>query len=103
RFRVSLGVSAWRMMMHPLKTLTIVTALVAGGTSLAMAQNGPATGGQRPVAGGANGGGGGGGWDGGGWDGGAAVFGYGYGLGYAPYRPLYGYYGPYWRHRYWRY
>jgi hypothetical protein len=45
-----------------LKTLTIVAALLAAGTSLAMAQNGPATGGQRPVAGGANGGGWGGGW-----------------------------------------
>jgi hypothetical protein len=43
--------------MTTLKTLTVVAALLAGGTSLAMAQNGPATGGQRPVAGGANGGG----------------------------------------------
>jgi hypothetical protein len=39
-------------------TLTImgaVAALLAGGTSLALAQNGPATGGQPPVAGGAGG------------------------------------------------
>jgi hypothetical protein len=94
--------------MTTLKTLTIVAALLAGATSLAMAQNGPATGGQRPVAGGANGGG----W-GGGWYGGAPAYGYGYGYspygggwyggapaygyGYWPYRPLYGYYRPYWR------
>jgi len=42
--------------MSTLKTLTIVAALLAGGTSLALVQNGPATGGQSPVAGGANGG-----------------------------------------------
>jgi hypothetical protein len=42
--------------MSTLKTtLTIVATLLAGGTSLALAQNGPATGGQPPVAGGANG------------------------------------------------
>jgi hypothetical protein len=40
-----------------LKTFTIVAAFLAGGTALAIAQNGPATGGERPVAGGANGGG----------------------------------------------
>jgi hypothetical protein len=85
------------MMMTTLKTVTIVAALLAGGTSLAMAQNGPPTGGQRPVAGGANGGGWAGGWYGGGWYVGAP--GYGYGYGYAPYRPLYGYYRPYWRYR----
>ena len=72
-----------------LKTLTIVAALLAGGTSLAIAQNGLPTGGQSPVAGGANGGS----W-GGGWYGGAPVYGYGYRYGYAPYRPLYGYFGP---------
>jgi hypothetical protein len=61
--------------MTTLKTLTIVAALLASGTSLAMAQNGPATGGQLPVAGGA----------GGGW--------YpGYGYGYAA--PLYDYAAP---------
>jgi hypothetical protein len=38
-----------------LKTLTIVTALLAGGTSLAMAQNGLPTGAYPPVAGGAGG------------------------------------------------
>ena len=58
--------------MTTLKTLTIVAALLAGGTSLAIAQNGPATGGQSPVAGGANGGGWGGGWYAGG------AYGYGY-------------------------
>jgi hypothetical protein len=42
--------------MTTLKSLTIVTALLAGGTSLAMAQNGPPTGGQTTVAGRANGG-----------------------------------------------
>jgi hypothetical protein len=83
--------------MTTLKTVTIVAGLLAGGTSLAMAQNGPPTGGQRPVAGGANGGGWAGGWYGGGWYVGAP--GYGYGYGYAPYRPLYGYYRPYWRYR----
>lgn len=82
--------------MTPLKTFTIVAAVLAGGTSLAMAQNGLPTGGQAPVAGGANGGG----WSGG-WYGGAPVYGYGYG--YRPYRPLYGYYGPYWRYRHWHY
>jgi hypothetical protein len=87
--------------MTTLKTLTIVAALLGGGTSLAIAQNGPPTGGQRPVAGGANGGGWAGGWYGGGWYAGAP--GYGYGYGYAPYRPLYGYYRPYWRYRYWHY
>jgi hypothetical protein len=74
--------------MTTFKTFTIVVALLAGGTSLAMAQNGPPTGGQRPVAGGANGGG----WYGGGWYGSAPVYGYryGYGYGYSPYRPLRG-------------
>lgn len=81
--------------MTALKTFTIVAVLVAGGTSLAMAQNGLPTGGQRPVAGGANGGG----WWGGGWYGGAPVYAYGY----RTYRPLYGYYGPYRRYRHWRY
>jgi len=41
--------------MTTLKTLTILAALVACGTSLAMAQNGPATGNEPPVAGGAGG------------------------------------------------
>ena len=60
-------------------TLTIVAALLAGGTSLAIAQNGPATGGEHPVAGGAAGGG---------W-----YPGYGYGYGYAA-APLYDYAAP---------
>ena len=64
--------------MSTLKTLTIVAALLAGGTSLALAQNGPATGGQSPVAGGGNGG----------W-----YPGYGYGYGY-PAAPLYSYAAP---------
>jgi len=72
--------------MNTLKTLTIVAALLASGTSLAMAQNGPPTGGYRPVAGGANGGG----WAGGSWYGGAPIYGYGY-------RRLYAYY-PHYRH-----
>jgi hypothetical protein len=41
--------------MTILKSLSIVAALFAGGTSFAMAQNGLPTGGERPVAGGANG------------------------------------------------
>ena len=77
-----------------LKTLTIVAALLAGGTSLAVAQNGPPTGGQSPVAGGANGGS----W-GGGWYGGAPVYSYGY----RPYRHLYAYYPRYRRYGYWHY
>jgi hypothetical protein len=39
--------------MTTLKTLVVVTALLAGGTSLVLAQIGPPTGGQLPVAGGA--------------------------------------------------
>ena len=69
--------------MTTLKTLAIVAALLAGGTSLALAQNGPATGGLPPVAGGA------GGYPGYGysygWHGGAPVYGY-------RYRHLYAYY-----------
>ena len=61
--------------MTTLKTMTIAAVLLVGGASLAMAQNGPATGGQLPVAGGA----------GGGW-----YPGYGYGNGYAA-APLYDY------------
>jgi len=61
--------------MTTLKTVTIGAALLASGASLAMAQNGLPTGGQSPVAGGANGG----------W--------YpGYGYGYAA--PLYDYAAP---------
>jgi len=41
--------------MITLKSLTIVAALLAGGSSLAIAQNGLPTGGEPPVAGGANG------------------------------------------------
>ena len=37
-----------------LKSLTIVAALLAGGSSLAIAKNGLPTGGEPPVAGGAN-------------------------------------------------
>jgi hypothetical protein len=43
--------------MSILKSLMVATVLLAGGGSLAMAQNGPPTGNERPVAGGANGGG----------------------------------------------
>jgi hypothetical protein len=84
-FWVSVGVSVFGVPnMTTLKTLTIVAALLACGTSLAMAQNGLPTGGQTPVAGGANGGG----WAGGWWYGGAPVYGY---------RHLYAYY-PHYRH-----
>jgi hypothetical protein len=41
--------------MTILKSFTIVAVLLVGGTSLAMAQNGPATGNLPPVAGGAGG------------------------------------------------
>jgi hypothetical protein len=64
--------------MTTLKTHTIVAALLACGTSLAMAQNGLPTGNQPPVAGGANGG----------W-----YPGYGYGYGYAA-APPYNYAAP---------
>jgi hypothetical protein len=40
--------------MTTLKSLAIAAVLIAGATSLAMAQSGPATGGQPPVGGGAN-------------------------------------------------
>ncbi len=40
--------------MIKLKTVTLAAVLIASGTSLALAQSGPATGGQPPVAGGAN-------------------------------------------------
>jgi len=75
--------------MTTLKTFTIVAALLAGGTTLAMAQNGLPTGGERPVAGGANGGG----------PAYGYVYRYGYGYGYRPHRHLYAYY-PYHRYRY---
>ena len=79
--------------MTILRSVTIVAALLMGGTSLAMAQNGLPTGGQSPVAGGANGGG-----YGGGWYAGAPAYGYGYA--YRPYRHLYAYYPHYRRYRY---
>jgi len=82
--------------MTTLKIITLLTALVANGISPAMAQNGLPTGGQSPVAGGANGGS----WSGG-WYGGAPVYGYGYG--YRPYRHLYAYYPHYRRYGYWHY
>jgi hypothetical protein len=49
------SVSVWRMIMMTLKSTTIIAAFLAGGTSLALAQNGLPTGGQPPVAGGAAG------------------------------------------------
>jgi hypothetical protein len=69
--------------MTAMKSLAII-ALLAGGTSLAMAQNGLPTGGERPVAGGANGG-----W-GGGWYARAPL----YGEGYVATAPLYDYAAP---------
>jgi hypothetical protein len=45
----------WRRQMTALKRLLIVTAFLAGGSSLAMAQNGLPTGGYPPVMGGAGG------------------------------------------------
>jgi hypothetical protein len=41
--------------MTIIKSVTIAAALLVGGASLALAQNGPATGGEPPVAGGAAG------------------------------------------------
>ena len=79
--------------MTTLKHLAIAVALLVSGTSLAMAQNGLPTGGERPVAGGANGGGPA--------YGHVYLYGYGYGYGYRPHRHLYAYYRPY--HRYWHY
>jgi hypothetical protein len=43
--------------LNTIKTFTMVATLLAGGTTLAMAQNGLPTGNETPVAGGANGGG----------------------------------------------
>jgi hypothetical protein len=77
--------------MTTLKTLMFVGALLAGGSSLAMAHNGLPTGGERPVAGGANGGGP------------AYGYVYRYGYGYRSHRHLYAYYRPYHRYRYWHY
>jgi hypothetical protein len=71
--------------MTILKSVMVATVLLAGGSSLAIAQNGPATGGEHPVAGGAAGGG----------------YGYGYGYRhYRHYRHLYGYHRPYRHYRY---
>jgi sterol desaturase/sphingolipid hydroxylase (fatty acid hydroxylase superfamily) len=85
----------WSTNMTTFKTLTIVAALLAGGTSLAMAQNGLPTGGESPVAGGAGGGGWGGGW----YYGRAPIYGYGY----RPYRHLYAYAPRYRHYRSWHY
>jgi hypothetical protein len=78
------------------KSVMVAAVLLTGGSSLAIAQNGPPTGGEHPVAGGAAGGGY-------GWYGGAPAYGYGWyggapGFGYGYYPRLYGYYQPY-RHR----
>ena len=73
--------------MTTAKTVTVAAALLLGGASLAMAQNGLPTGGQLPVAGGANGGGY------GGW---YPDYGYGYAAArYTTYAaPAYGYAAP---------
>jgi hypothetical protein len=65
------GVSVVEVNMTTLKTMTIAALLLVGGASLAVAQNGPATGGENPVAGGAAGGG-------------YPGYGYGYGNAAAP-------------------
>jgi len=67
--------------MSTLRHLAIVAALLVAGTSLVMAQNGPPTGGEHPVAGGAAGG---------------PAYGH-----YYHHRHFYNYYRPY--HRHWRY
>jgi hypothetical protein len=66
--------------MSTLKGFAIVAALLVGGISIAMAQNGLPTGGEHPVAGGAAG---------------------GPGYGYYHHQHLYNYYRPH--HRHWRY
>jgi hypothetical protein len=74
------------------KTFTMVATLLAGGTTLAMAQNGSPTGNETPVAGGANGGG--------------IAYGtvYGYPNEFQPARHLYAYQpSRHHRHRYWNY
>jgi len=71
--------------MTILKSVMVAAVLLAGGISLAIAQNGPATGGEHPVAAGAAGGG------------------YGYGYGHRHYRHLYGYHRPYRHYRHWHY
>jgi hypothetical protein len=60
--------SRWRNNMTMLKSVIVAAALVACGISLAIAQNGPRTRGEHPVAGGAAGDGWG--WYGDGWYGG---------------------------------
>jgi hypothetical protein len=62
------------------KSVLVAAVLLAGGISLAIAQNGPATGGEHPVAGGAAGG--------------------GPGYGYRHHRHLYSYHRPYRHHGY---
>ena len=76
--------------MTLLKSVMVAAVLLTVGSSLAIAQNGPATGGERPVAGGANGGG--------------PAYGqvYRYGYRYGP-RHLYAYSPYHHRHRHWRY
>jgi hypothetical protein len=73
--------------MSILKSLMVATVLLAGGSFLAIAQNGPATGNERPVAGGANGGG-------------PAAYGHVYRYGHSH---LYAYSPYHHRHRHWRY
>ena len=80
------GVVIVEDIMTTLRTVTIAAVLLVGGASLAMAQNGPATGGQSPVAGGANGSG--------------SAYGQVYRYGY---RHLYAYSPYHHRYRHWRY
>ena len=68
------------------KSVMVAAVLLAGGISLAIAQNGHATGGECPVAGGANGGG--------------PAYGQVYRYGY---RHLYAYSPYHHRYRHWRY
>ena len=71
--------------MTILKSVIVATVLLAGGSCLAIAQNGPATRGEHPVAGGAAGGGWG--WYGEGWYGGVPYS-------YAYHSRLFSYYPP---------
>jgi hypothetical protein len=72
--------------MSILKSVMVATVLLAGGSSLGIAQNGPPTGNERPVAGGANGGG--------------PVYGHVYRHGHSH---LYAYSPHHHRYRHWRY
>jgi hypothetical protein len=65
----------------------LVAALLLGGATFAMAQNGPATGGYPPAR----------------WNPNFYGYGYGYGYHHHYYHSHYGYHHPYYHHRYYGY